>query len=194
MIKPFPLLFLFVVIANNAFAQIKKGQFLLGGSIRFESTKSDYPPYFAYKSNNIFISPDIGYFIINKLAGGLRIDFSSSNSKLDTTGSHSTSMTFSPFIRYYLLPVPKKVNAFADVSYVQTETKWRNYNGGPYYGHSKGFQISAGPSIFLTDQIALEFIFAFRHIIPFERARLNTFSTGLGLQVHFGKNQTKKIT
>jgi hypothetical protein len=194
LIKHFTLLLLFVVIASEVFAQIKKGQFLLGGSVRFESIKTDYSPYAMYKSNNIFISPDIGCFIINKLAGGLRIDFSSSNTKADTVGSHSTSTTFSPFIRYYLLQVSKKVNAFTEVSYVQTKTKWRGFNSGPIYGYSNGFQISAGPSIFLTDQIALEFIFAFRRIIPFEHAKINTFSTGLGLQVHFGKIKTKKIT
>jgi len=191
------LLFLFIAITSQSFCQIRKGQWLLGGSLRFESADQKYSLFNnTYKSNNFFISPDIGYFVTNKLAGGLRIDFSSYNPKADSVETHLTSTTFSPFVRYYLLPVHKKVNVFFDLSYVHTKSKWQSFSNPPSYGNSNGFQISAGPSMFLTDQIALEFMLAFRRTTSndpvLEPAQLNKLSTGLGLQIHLGKNKTKK--
>src|SRR6185295_20007765 len=136
--KTFPLVLLFIAITSKAFTQIKRGQYLLGGSIRFESVNNDYLPSGTYKSTNFIISPAIGYFFINKMASGLRIDFSSYDSKSDGFESQSRSMTVSPFIRYYVLPVANKVNAFIDVAYVYTKTKW-TFSNSPIYQKSKGF-------------------------------------------------------
>lgn len=72
--KTFTILFLSLLISTFASAQIQKGQFLIGGNITFESIKSEYSSMPANKSTNIFIAPDAGYFIINKLAAGLRLD------------------------------------------------------------------------------------------------------------------------
>ena len=156
------LFFLLFIITTTAFTQIKKGQYLLGGNINFESTKDESSIYPANKSNNFFISPNIGYFIVDKMAGGLRIDFGSYDSKSDNVETHLTTTTISPFLRYYLLPVAKKVNAFIDVSYLHNKTKWSSqYNR--YYEKSKGYYISVGPSIFLTNQIAFEFTLGCKH-------------------------------
>ena len=52
-----------LVLTATAFAQINKGQFLIGGSINFESTKDNYSNYDSHESTDLFISPNIGYFI-----------------------------------------------------------------------------------------------------------------------------------
>ena len=195
--KTFTLFLLLFAIATAAFSQIQKGQYLLGGGINFESAKEAYPINRSHKSNDFFISPSIGYFIIDKFGGGLRIDMSFYNSKGDNVETHSTITGISPFVRYYFLPVPKNVNAFIDVGYVHSKTKWNSFSNPAYSEKSKGFKISAGPSIFLTDQIALEFILGFRHTTSddfgpgLEPAKSSIFNSGLGLQVHLGKIKNK---
>ena len=190
--KILPLFFL-LFITTTAFTQIKKGQYLLGGGINFESTKEEGSIYPTNKSNNFFISPAIGYFIVDKIAGGLRIDFGSYDSKSDNVETHLTTTTISPFLRYYLLPVPKKVNAFVDVSYLHNKTKWSSYSNPGYYEKAKGYHITAGPSIFLTDQIALEFTLGYKHSKSdnVSKTKSNIINSGFGLQIHFGKNKNK---
>ena len=97
-------LFLFTTIATTA--QIKKGQFLLGGSINFESIKNEGSNAVNYKTNNFFVSPNIGYFIIEKLAGGVRLD-SRSYKQTSPNNWKQSYLSISPFLRYYLLPAGK---------------------------------------------------------------------------------------
>ena len=195
--KIFTLFFLLFIITTTAFTQIKKGQYLLGGGINFESTREESSIYLTNKSSNFFISPTIGYFIVDKMAGGLRIDFGSYDSKSDNVETHFTTTTISPFLRYYLLPVPKKINAFIDVGYLHNKTKWSSLSNPGYYEKAKGYYISVGPSIFLAEQIALEFTLGYKHSKSdnFGKTKSNIINSGFGLQIHFGKNKikTKKI-
>ena len=182
-------LFLFLTITTTSFSQIKKGQFLIGGNISFESAKNENAINSTYTSNNFFISPAIGYFIAYQLAGGLRIDLSLYNSKSDNVDTHYTATTISPFLRYYLLPVPGKVNVFIDVSYLHTKTK----SSLGYSEKAKGYYLSAGPSVFLTKQIALEFTLGYKHTDSdnFGHTKVDIFNSGFGLQIHLGKLQKK---
>lgn len=178
------------------FTQIKKGQFLLGGSIHFESTKEQYSTIPANTTNNFFISPAIGYFIVDKIAGGLRLDLGFQGVKSDNHETHYTTTGISPFVRYYFLPVAKKVNVFVDVSYIHNRTKWIYSTNPAYYQKAKGYSVSAGPSIFLTEQVALEFTLGYKHTRSdnFDKTKSSVINSGIGLQIHFGKNRntTKK--
>ena len=194
------LLFFFLAMTGKAFTQISKGQFLLGGSVRFESMKENYYPDGTYKSTNIFVSPAIGYFFFNKMAGGVRVDLNSYKSNSSSVETKQTSTTISPFVRYYFLPVAAKVNAFLDVGYLHSKSKWTRFSDPAYSyaDNSRGFQVLAGPSIFLTDQIALEFTLGVRHTKSTDRVALleatksTTLSSGLGLQIHFGKKRQQR--
>lgn len=191
------LLFLLLsIVSTMALTQIKKGQYLLGGSIHFESTKEDNSINATHTSNNFSISPSVGYFIVDKLAGGLRLDFSSYDSKSDDLETHYTATSISPFLRFYLLPSPKKVNAFIDVSYIHSKTKWRNLSGSVYYEKTKGYFVSAGPSIFLSDQVALEFTVGYKHSISddFGQTISGTINSGFGLQIHFGRDKKNYVS
>src|SRR5688572_29330687 len=106
--KTILLISLFLAVSSTAFTQINKGQFLLGGKISLESINVENSRYDTYQLTNFYISPDIGYFIINKMAGGLRFDFDSYNYKTENIKTHSNSTTISPFIRYYFLPSTNK--------------------------------------------------------------------------------------
>lgn len=191
--KIFILLSLLLIITTTSFTQIKKGQFLVGGNFNFESTKNENSINSTYESNNFFVSPNIGYFIIDKMAGGLRINIGSYNFKSENVVTHQTNSSISPFLRYYFLPLPKKVNAFIDVSYIHTKTKWSSDSNPGYYEKARGYYLSAGPSIFLTEQVALEFTLGYKHTNSdnFGNTKVNVFSSGLGLQIHIGKNKNK---
>lgn len=200
--KILPFLFFSLALAGKAYTQISSGQFLSGGNIRFESVKENYFPDRTYKSTNLFVSPAIGYFVLNKLAGGLRVDLSSYKSNSTGVETRNTSTAISPFVRYYFLPVATKVNAFLDVGYLHSKTKWSRFTD-PAYSYSdksKGFQVLVGPSIFLTDQIALEFTLGYRHTKSskstalMEATKSTSFSSGLGLQIHFGKNKQPRTS
>jgi hypothetical protein len=191
--KIFTLLFFALVISTTAFTQLSKRQVLLGGSLRFESVEENYYPGATYKGTNIFVSPAVGIFVVNKLAGGVRVDFSSYKSNSSNVETKQTTMAFSPFVRYYFLPVPSKINAFLDVGYLLSKTKWNSFSNPAFTDKSRGFQVLAGPSLFLTEQIALEFTIGYRHTTSDEWGpgldanKSTTISSGLGLQVHFGK-------
>lgn len=190
--KKFTLLFLLFIGTTTAFTQIKKGQYLLGGSLNFESTKEVYSTIPTYTANNFFISPAIGYFIVDNMAGGVRLNLDFYDTKSATVETHYITTTISPFLRFYFLPAPKKINAFIDVSYIHNKTKNNSFSE-PYYEKAKGYSISAGPSIFLTEQVALEFTLGYKHTLSdnFYNTKSNVINSGFGLQIHFGKNKNK---
>lgn len=75
-----------------------------------------------------------------------------------------------------------------DISYIQNKTKWRSAAGARYNEKNKGYSISAGPVIFLSDQIALEFTVGYKHTLSdnLGQAISATINSGFGLQIHFG--------
>ena len=192
--KQFTLLLLLLGITTTAFSQINKGQFLIGGNISFESIKNEVGnnSNSNFRTTNFFISPNVGYFIIEKLAGGIRFDFRSYE-QASPNNLRQTNTSLSPFLRYYFLPSTKKINAFIDIGYLNYRTKFRNGTSSPYIERSNGYNISAGPIIFLTDQIALEFTVGYKHTIS-NNVYYNSssiFSSGLGFQIHLGRKKIK---
>jgi hypothetical protein len=192
--KKLTLFLLLFIGTTTAFTQIKKGQYLLGGSIGFESTKDEYSINPTNTVNNFLISPAIGYFIVDNMAGGIRLNLGFYDSKSDDLETHYTNTTISPFLRFYFLPAHKKVNAFIDVSYIHNKTGFNAYSDPAHYDKAKGYSISAGPAIFLTEQIALEFTVGYKHTLSdnFNQAKSTVINSGLGLQIHFGKNKNKR--
>jgi hypothetical protein len=112
--KPTFLLFLLLVTSFfTAHSQLDQGTWLAGGTGKFYSYTSDYSSA-AYsntaKYTQIDLSPNIGYFIIDKLAFGLKPTFSSIKGKVTTIGGLSTNVQrywIGPFARYYFLDAEK---------------------------------------------------------------------------------------
>lgn len=191
--KTIVLLYLLLALTTTAFTQVSKGQFLIGSSINFESIKNQNSVNGNYESTNYYLSPNIGYFIINKIATGLRVDFKSYNQKSVNLETHQTNTSLSPFLRYYFLPIQKKVNAFIDVSYIHNKSRWSSNSNAGYFVKAKGYYFFAGAAIFLTNQIALEFTFGYKHTKSDDlgNTKENKLSSGIGLQIHLGKNKLK---
>lgn len=162
------------VAAQGVFAQVNKGQWLVGGNAGFESSKQGEA-----KSTDITFSPKAGYFFASKFAGGLRVDIESTKPK---GGDASSMVLVAPFLRYYFLPAAEKLNIFADASYGFGSIKQDESNG------VNQFAISAGPAVFLTPNTALEFALQYRSLggDAIGDDRRGTFGVNIGFQIHLG--------
>ncbi|MDQ3682596.1 MAG: outer membrane beta-barrel protein [Bacteroidota bacterium] len=170
----------FAFISIVADAQIYKGQFMVGGNAGFQTSKGEDAPDDS-RVTTVEFNPNVGYFFIDNLAGGLRLSLSSYKEKGEDEGF--TSLLAAPFIRYYFLPAVQKVNLFADAS----------FGAGSFGGDDKEsfnqFSISAGPAVFLTPNTALEFGIGYRSqggdAFGGEK-RYNTIGLNIGFQIHLG--------
>jgi hypothetical protein len=190
-VKLLTLLSLSIIVTNTAMSQINKGQFLVGGNISFESVRYDERNVVLYKDRTFLVSPNIGYFFIPKLAGGLRLNCFFY--KQTTSVFTETDISLSPFLRYYLLSQKQKFNVLVDASYFHSRSKTRFINNPtPAIGRTNGYNVSVGPSIFLNEHIALEFLVGYKHTKGKDLDNKTiTVNTALGLQVHLGKIKNK---
>jgi hypothetical protein len=171
-----------LVASSSMYAQINKGQWLVGGNATFQSTK--YGDGDAGKNTYFEISPNAGYFFADKLAAGLRASFWSDKDKSDDDALSSFSIA--PFVRYYFLDPAQKVNVFADASFGFGSV------GRDDKSSFNEFGIMAGPAIFLTPNTALEFALFYKsaggdaYKIGAEDERQNRFGLSVGFQIHLG--------
>lgn len=96
---------------ESSTAPTTKGNFILGGSSRFgfsiatSQLKSDSGDIQNGETRNTSfgLRPRVGYFIINDLAIGGEVAFSTSKAKNDDLNFEATgtSFSFAPFVRYY---------------------------------------------------------------------------------------------
>lgn len=170
---------LLTIASQTIFAQINKGQWLVGGNANFESASFGDNDQFKYTSFSF--SPNVGHFFINNFAGGVRLSFD--HTKYKQAEDASSSFLFAPFVRYYFLPTANKVNLFADGSYGFGSMK---------DGESESFNqfaISAGPAVFLSPNTALEFSLQYASAGGDAYGgddRMNRFGVNVGFQIHLG--------
>jgi hypothetical protein len=168
-----------ILSSHFIFAQVNKGQWLVGGNANFESGK--FGDLDGSKYTSFTFSPNAGYFFINNLAGGMRLSLQSTKFKSEENAS--SSFLFAPFARYYFLPATNKVNVFGDASYGFGSMK---------DGESESFNqfaIAAGPAVFLSPNTALEFTLQYASAGGDAYGgddRLNKFGFNVGFQVHLG--------
>lgn len=164
------------IAVQGVFAQVNKGQWLVGGTAGFESHKRG-----EIKATEFTFSPNAGYFFIDKLAGGLRVDLTSVKYKGEDDAS--SEFLVAPFVRYYFLDAAQKVNLFADASYGFGSVKSDGESAS-----QNGFAVSAGPAIFLSPNTALELALQYRSMggDAYGDDNLNTFGFKVGFQIHLG--------
>jgi hypothetical protein len=179
-IKPlFKAALLFSVTLN---AQITKGNWMVGGLGDFSSTKTTYifDGIRNEQKRTVFnISPDIGYFLVDKFAIGTYAKFG-----YDDFGDLNTkTFGFGPFVRYYFLQPEKLVNVFAQANFGYNEGK--SNNGGEY--HVNDYGIKAGVVIFFNSSVGLEFALGYNTSTINSISTDNALKIGLGFQIHLKK-------
>lgn len=174
---------------TTVFAQgnINKGNWMVGGNAGFDAQSHGDDD--DNKMTSFNISPNAGYFFINNLAGGLRLNLESSKVKSDEDAT--TGFSVAPFLRYYFLPSTQKVNIFADGSY-----GIGSVNSGDDGVSFNQFGIMAGPAVFLTPNTALEFGLYYKSVggdlieAGFgDDKRTNNFGINIGFQIHLGSKK-----
>ena len=173
---------LLFLLSTSLYAQVQKGNYLLGGNLSFQSTQYSADESKTTKWN---VNPNAGYFFIDKLVGGARVSFI----QLEHEGDSFTDIMAGPFVRYYFLPVDRKTNLFLDAAYLFGSEKYDDFDA---VGKTElGF--AAGPAFFFNPSIAMEAVISWRSL-KYKNAdgKYNTLGIGVGLQIHFQCNKKKE--
>jgi hypothetical protein len=210
---------LLFILPCSLHAQLKKGQWMIGGLADFSHSSADEGNVFyshESKVTNYRLMPGAGYFFKDKFCGGIRINVSSVKSEEDNAGNNpayiyisSRDLTvsgvgLSPFLRYYFLPVTKKVNVFVDGSYTyNNETIKTSFyeksivaGGTPFETQASSknkyksnyYSITAGPAVFIGQNVSFELSVGYTLGKTKELDQTtNRITFGTGFQVYFGK-------
>lgn len=187
----------FTAFSLTSFAQLEKGTWMLGGtaSLRaFEETFTSNNIKNVSNKLNYKIAPNLGYFIVDKLNVGLRTSYESSQTYfVEKRPSRTHSLSIGPFARYYVLNTDKLFNILIDASYQLGYNWWIqkpvDNTGFLNPKNSHNFGISAGPVVFLTENVALELSLGYTYQSTIKKDLSETinkgFNTGIGFQYHF---------
>lgn len=178
-IKLFITITLLTFVTSNA--QITKGNWMVGGSGSFSSSNTKSENFSETKTFTIDISPNIGYFVIDKLAFGSKVNFFKSNSKSDTGNSDFKTFYVSPFARYFFLNKEKKINVFLESSYKFSMYKENSKN--------TALSFKGGTAIFLNSSVALEISLEYLKNNYSNNQNTNSILLGIGVQVHLEKEK-----
>ncbi len=178
----------FLFFFSSGYSQITKGNWLVGGNGEFYSYTAQYtaPTYSNEASyTQIDLSPNIGYFVADKLAFGIRPTFSSIKGKVTTSGGLATNVQrywIGPFGRYYFLPDDNPVNIVTDVSYQY------GFFGGISKGNLSAFSAMAGPVVYFNSSVGIEFLLGYsaskEDVEGYQKETRKGFQIGIGFQIH----------
>ncbi len=186
-------LFLFFAFSGSSlFAQVSKGNWIVGGSGSLDLSKTELGNGSNYtsssKKRSFGLSPYVGYFPLNQLAVGIRTNFE--RNKYINEGSNSfvsKVLEAGPFARYYFLPTGSKVNLLTEGSF-QYGHRWGNQDF-----RLRTYSLSAGSVFFLNQHVGVEMLMGYYNrketLAPNESSNFRTsgLKMSLGVQVHLGK-------
>jgi len=152
-------------------AQVEKGYNLLGGSGRIGLDSDLF---------SICLSPDLGWFIRDRLAVGGNLSFYVS----DTENSTSFNLSFGPFARYYFGNARTKVFVHGGFG-LSTDTYTYNYNGNKEKNTDTDLYLDlrGGVAFFITDQVALEAALVYQSYQILDEFS-GSFGITAGFQIH----------
>lgn len=143
-------------IALTTQAQTDQGQYIVGGSVSFNTFKSDAEG--AKSTNSFSIVPSVGYFVSDNIAVGTGIGYATSK----TTSRKNEAFVVAPFGRHYI-PVAESFKFFSQLSVPMafgTEKSVDNdMNVGDKTGSSTsiGVALSPGFAFYPSGKIGIEF-------------------------------------
>lgn len=188
--------FIFYTVSGNA--QLEKSTWLFGGAGSFYSSKREYNsivnPITNGYSKELYLnfSPQIGYFVMDKVALGFRPFFSWSKgesfpSSPTVGGGTSISKRYGigPFVRYYFINKEKQFNILTDINY-----QFGVWDVGKN-GKLSNFSFLLGPAIYFNTSIGIEFLLGYNRQMEELRDISKNSSTGfifnIGFQIHLIK-------
>lgn len=195
--KPIKSLFIATLFFTGAAnAQITKGNWMVGGNANFSSqdTYNNKGAKNNISQKTVQLKPNLGYFLIDKLAIGARLGYEGTFfGDYGYGATKSNSFFVGPFARYYFLKPEKEVNVFAESSYSLGETYYRGAIEYQNYSRlEKTYSFMAGPVVYFNSSVSMEFTLQYSSTnIKYEENDLtnNKFQVGLGLQIYLEKNR-----
>jgi hypothetical protein len=186
-----------LLLSLTSNAQLDKKNWLVGGSGSFKSFNNNFTSV-VYNSEakitEIKLTPNIGYFVIDKFAVGLKTTLSLRNEKGLSAGTgygKSLRLDYGPFVRYYFLEKDKQFNILSDLTYQFGNVKLTSEKGS-----RNNFSILAGPALYFNSSVAIEFLVGYIYATeqissptfgnPFKQIDKG-FQFEIGFQIHLEK-------
>ncbi len=194
--KIFLLLLMLSPLSINTYGQLTKNTWLIGGagsSYTYTETFNAPSAYYTAKYTSIDIAASVGYFFLDKLAGGLRPAFSSyKGSSSGGVSTNSYRLAIGPFVRYYFLNEGKRFNLLADISYKVGVNNWKDAYSAK--GKFNTFHIQAGAEFYFNSTVGLELLIGYKNQIASidnspsaYNSSMKGLQTSIGLQFHLAK-------
>lgn len=175
----------FCMASFTSYSQLYKSNWILGGAGSFSqknNTLTAQSVNYDSKFTDLTLSPNVGYFVLDKFSIGLRGSFVWSKSKSYPPGSgisNQKEISIGPSVRYYLLNMEKQFNIITEGNFMYGQIS--SYKSkGPIVNYS----LMTGPVIFFNTSIGMEFLFGyFKYNEKLDSNFKNDFS---GLQMSIG--------
>ena len=181
----------------TANAQITKGNWMVGGNGSFSSKKittNDAIGGFSSVSTfrSIEISPNVGYFVINKLAFGLRFSYKGEfyPGNENTIEQNYNTLSGGVFVRYYFLKPEKLVNVFLEGNYLIGNRHGSSWGFESFDSTINSYKIISGATLFFNNSVGLELTLQYgseKTIRNQSNIKTDDFQIGLGFQIYLEK-------
>lgn len=181
--KTFYISTIFIFMLFTGQAQITKHNWMVGGNALFSSQTQKLGSLNA-KGINIKLAPNVGYFFIDKFAGGIKGGLSYSQLKYNGVKINTTRFDVGPFLRYYFLNIDNKINLLAEGCYQYSHTSATNNASN----NENAITFSAGPVIYFNSSIGIEFTLNYQHLNSTD-AYVNAIYFGIGFQIHLEREK-----
>ena len=173
-------------IINDAASQITKRNWMIGGAASFRSSKYDEAAGITSKQIILQLSGNVGYFLIDKFAVGLKPEYERTEVKQNANHQVVNTYGLGPFLRYYYLPVGKYVNIFSELSYQYGIIKT---NQSSSTNNSNKLSGLAGCAVFFNSSVALEFTLGYSSFSYNTAGKVKSLIAGIGFQFHLEKEK-----
>lgn len=177
--KQYILLMFLFFCSTILLAQVEKGKWLLAGysSLMVDIGKekwesNDGGPASEYKYTHFNFTPEAGYFVIDKLAAGLFLDYEyyKDVDQDDNDSYKYSSFIIGPFAKYYIIDY-KNFWPYvgAGIGFGADKSSWDGSDA--HKSKLLNYRLGGGVAYFLSDNVALDLFLGYNHYVTkFETA------------------------
>ncbi len=183
-----------IICSAASFGQITKNNWMVGGSFSYSKVKLYDGSVLFQKIRLVNTSPAVGYFVIDKLATGIRAKILLSKvwnvtSQFGTQVSRQNQYDAGPFVRYYFLPVDNKINLFGDLAFTYGTHITFNSSDKLPDDHQYAYSVAGGMALFINSSIAAELQVEYSrwHEVNID-SHYKKLQLGIGLQIHLERD------
>ncbi len=169
-----------------SYGQLYKNNWVLGGTGSFSQRDGKFSSQsisYDSKYTELKISPNVGYFLLDKLSIGVKGSIDWGKNKAYPPGGGTTNITryfAGPSVRYYFLDLEKQFNILTEAN-----LQFGKYISKPFTGSINNYSIMAGPIIFFNSSVGLEFLVGYNSQKESVKNLYDFNQKGLSLQIGF---------